>query len=286
MESALCLRLRHGPLSPLPLRIPSPVKPATTTVTLLSLPLTNTKTSIIHRPLGHGFGPVCAINGFPKASTNDGGDGGKQIVKGSVGASLALACVLGIISCGCKMSPPVAIAASKAQKSISMSPMTNIYPGGGRLPLKSLLDMSVYLAASQDNQKRSVFSILKTKRIQPKDIEALKEDAIMQLKNSGKGDEVVKQLKEAYKSCKGDPEPETNVEMALVEVLILLGRYQEASKCKCLQRDLPSPGPSDARVPLYKAIIYTMLDNTDEARKWWKEYTRAVQGGIPFPEGS
>jgi hypothetical protein len=171
MESALCLR--RGPLSPLPLRIPSPVKPATARVTLLSLPLTNTTTSI-HRPLGHGFSPVCAINGFPIVSTNDHGDDGKQIVKGTVGASLALACVLGIISCGCKMSPPVAIAASKTQKSISMPSMTNIYPGGGKQPLKSLLDMSAYLAASQDNQKRSIFSSLKSKRIQPRDIEALK----------------------------------------------------------------------------------------------------------------
>ena len=171
MESALCLR--RGPLSPLLLRIPSPVKPATARVTLLSLPLTNTKTSI-HRPLGHGFSPVCAINGFPKVSTNDHGDDGRQIVKGTVGASLALACVLGIISCGCKMSPPLAIAATKTQKSISMPPMTNIYPRGGKQPLKSLLDMSAYLAASQDKQKRSFFSNLNSKRIQPSDIEALK----------------------------------------------------------------------------------------------------------------
>jgi hypothetical protein len=160
MEYALCLRLRHGRLSPLPLRIPSPIKPATATtrVTLSSLPLTNTKTSIIHRPLGHGFSPVCAINGFPKASTNDhGDDDGKQIVRGTVGASLALACVLGIITCGCTMSPPIAMASvNTSQKLMLMPGFSHIYPLDGRVALKSLLDTSVYLASKQKKPKYPV----------------------------------------------------------------------------------------------------------------------------------
>jgi hypothetical protein len=44
----------------------------------------------------------------------------------------------------------------------------------------------------------------------------------MQLLNSGKGDAVVKELREACKAVKGDPEPEFYIEMALVEVLICL----------------------------------------------------------------
>lgn len=44
----------------------------------------------------------------------------------------------------------------------------------------------------------------------------------MQLIKSGKGDLIVKEFREAYKAVQGDPEPEFNVEMALVEVLIYL----------------------------------------------------------------
>lgn len=151
MESALCLR--YGPLPALPLRIPSSVKPTRVTLSSISLPLTNytnSSTSTNRRP-GHGFRLVCAINGFPKPSTNDDdGDDGKEIaVRGSVGASLALACVIGIISCGCcKMMSPIAVASTmKTQKSSSMM-LPGIYPLGGKVALKSLLDMTVYLASS------------------------------------------------------------------------------------------------------------------------------------------
>ncbi len=44
----------------------------------------------------------------------------------------------------------------------------------------------------------------------------------MHLLKSGKGDEVMKELREACKAVKGDPEPEFYIEMALVEVLICL----------------------------------------------------------------
>jgi hypothetical protein len=44
----------------------------------------------------------------------------------------------------------------------------------------------------------------------------------MHLLKSGKGDEVMKELREACKAVKGDQEPEFYLEMALVEVLICL----------------------------------------------------------------
>jgi len=72
-------------------------------------------------------------------------------VRGSVGASLALACVLGIISGGSTMMSPIAIAIVKNQKS---QITTTIYPKGGRVALKSLLDMNVYLSSSHGKPKR------------------------------------------------------------------------------------------------------------------------------------
>jgi len=44
----------------------------------------------------------------------------------------------------------------------------------------------------------------------------------MELMKSKKGDEIVKELREAYKFFKHDPEPAFYVEMTLVEVLIYL----------------------------------------------------------------
>lgn len=200
MDSSLCLR--YGLLPTLPLRIPSPVKHARLTkphksFTLSALPLTNTNNSI-YRPPRHGSSLVCAINGFLKPSTNDGcweiipqsektpsksvchpsgncpninRDDGNKIVRGSVGASLALACVLGIISCGCTMMSPIAIAdIVKNQKSPSM---IHIYPKGGKVALKSLLDMSVYLSSSKGKHKR--FSSWKsTIKLSVADVETLK----------------------------------------------------------------------------------------------------------------
>ncbi|XP_059439952.1 uncharacterized protein LOC132172461 [Corylus avellana] len=272
MESSLFLR--HGPLPPLRLRIPSPA-----TVTILSsLPLTNTKTSILHRPLGHGFGPVCAINGFPKASTND---DGKQIVRESVGASLALACVLGIISCGCTMSPPVAIAVNRAQKTISMPGFSHIYPLDGRVALKSLLDTSVYLASKQRKPKNPVLPSWESKdKPTPKQVAASFKEMAMWLMKSGKSEDAVKLLKKACKDC-WDSETRFNLELALVEVLICLGKYPEALKCDCFRS---SGGPSDGRLLLYQAIIYTMLgDRKEDAKKCWREYARSVEGIEDFP---
>ena len=107
MESTLFLR--NAPLPSVPLqRISSPVNLSAARVTVPNFSLNHLTLSLVNnslpRPLRHDFSPiVCALNKFSKHSTNDEGD--NKIVRGSVGASLVMACVLGIISCGCWMSP-------------------------------------------------------------------------------------------------------------------------------------------------------------------------------------
>ncbi|GLT59848.1 hypothetical protein SLA2020_326450 [Shorea laevis] len=71
-------------------------------------------------------------------------------------------------------------------------------------------------------------------------------------------------LKEEYQNC----EKETlcdpfDSDIVYAEILICLGRFEEALKLDCLKES----HPSDLRVKLYKAIIYTML-----ARSFWEEF--------------
>lgn len=71
-----------------------------------------------------------------------------KIVKGTVGASLVLACALGVMSCSSNMNP-IALAGPKEvyQKAPSMSVFA--HPVGGRHALNSFLDVSLKLASSK-----------------------------------------------------------------------------------------------------------------------------------------
>ncbi|KAF3579310.1 hypothetical protein DY000_02035243 [Brassica cretica] len=59
-------------------------------------------------------------------------------------------------------------------------------------------------------------------------------------------------------------------------------RYQEAAEFSCLNYEHGQI--SDVRIPLYKAIIYTMLDKDTEAKQCWKEYRKSIGEGFSFEE--
>ncbi|XP_065619653.1 uncharacterized protein LOC136061166 [Quercus suber] len=111
------------------------------------------------------------------------------------------------------------------------------------------------------------------------------------LANSGRDEEVLKPLRQALDKAWSEDskygDPHYNIEMALVEVLIYLGRYEEAKECRCLKLGLKelrdSRIKSDTRVPLYKGIIYTMLDEKDKAMKSWKEFAKYVEDESEVP---
>ncbi|XP_030972456.1 uncharacterized protein LOC115992404 isoform X2 [Quercus lobata] len=209
MESTLLLR--NAPLPSVPLqRISSPVNLSAARVTVPNFGLNHSTLSLVNnsypRPLRHDFSPIdCAVNNFSTHSTNDEGD--NKIVRGSVGASLVMACVLGIISCGCWMSP-----------------IANAIP-----------PWSSRQTVAADSQK--------------------------------------------YK--------QTRQNLRDVDVEVLKGRYEEAKECQCLKlglkelRDLRIK--SDTRVPLYKGIIYTMLDEKDKAMNSWKEFAKYVEDESEVP---
>ncbi|KAG5247127.1 Transmembrane protein [Salix suchowensis] len=59
------------------------------------------------------------------------------------------------------------------------------------------------------------------------------------------------------------------IEMLLVEMHIYQREFKKALDCDCLRHK----AISDARRPLYKAIIYIMLEHpTEEASKYWDEF--------------
>ncbi|KDP37974.1 hypothetical protein JCGZ_04617 [Jatropha curcas] len=96
---------------------------------------------------------------------------------------------------------------------------------------------------------------------------------VAKLEMSGKEAEAVEILEGAVqKAKKGNKSHEAyEIEMLLVEMLIYKGDYKKALNCDCLS---DHEEISDARRPLYKAIIYIMLDYPkEEASKNWEEFT-------------
>ncbi|KAI9121062.1 hypothetical protein K1719_008095 [Acacia pycnantha] len=78
----------------------------------------------------------------------------------------------------------------------------------------------------------------------------------------------VEQLKKAEKEHSGNPHEAYEIGMLLVELLIYEGKYEEALSSDCLKHE----EISDARRPLYKAIIYIMLGNDEIAEKCWEGF--------------
>ncbi|XP_074576244.1 uncharacterized protein LOC141832686 [Curcuma longa] len=107
---------------------------------------------------------------------------------------------------------------------------------------------------------------------------------------SGKEKEVIKLLEDAIKNQRAKAEHTHEIhelELLLVEMNIYQREYKKALSYSCLQSDDVSS--ADARVPLYRAVIHTMLNQQDEARKSY-EKMREIRSGFHgqkfFKEGS
>ncbi|XP_065879274.1 uncharacterized protein [Euphorbia lathyris] len=210
---------------------------------------------------GHIYHPLtCALNEPITPSRNN----GTKIAK-----SIAFACIVGLIGLGSSMK-----AIAGPRELYQKAPQLVLgYPLGGRSALKSLLDVNVYLSSHDLEPPATIFPL--PSRPSAQQVKDIKMEAVRLMKY-GKAEDAVLLLRNACNLYKYDPEPAYNVEMALVEILISQGKYMEASECDCLKDDQCLP--SDARFPLYKAIICTMLDETEDARKWWDEYVETVEG--------
>ncbi|KDP37975.1 hypothetical protein JCGZ_04618 [Jatropha curcas] len=273
MESILF----HGNRHPLPDLVHKPSAPSTSSLAITKLHFSQTqannyislttKVNTSRPPRQVLTRPVIRAQ---ERSRNDRKDN-KKTAQGRAGASIALACVLGIIGSSLKMNPKAIAGPRELYQKAPQSAVA--YPLGGRSALKSLLDVNVCLASSKLEPPTATTQL--PSRPSTEQVNDLIKMEAVRLMKYGKPKDAVLFLQDAYNLYKHDPEPAYNVEMALVEILICQGKYKEALKCNCLNDDQRLP--SDGRFPLYKAIIYTMLDDMEEAKKWWEEYVETVE---------
>ncbi|KAJ9135871.1 hypothetical protein P3X46_032997 [Hevea brasiliensis] len=141
---------------------------------------------------------------------------------------------------------------------------------GGKLAMERLTDYHQARAdAASLNAAESELKVLLEEE-QP-DFKKL-QSAVAKLEMSGKEAVAVGILESAVKKARMEEKPQEayEIEMLLVEMLIYKGDYDKALKCECLSHE----EISDARRPLYKAIIHIMLDSPkEEASKYWEEFT-------------
>ncbi|XP_011035460.1 PREDICTED: uncharacterized protein LOC105133249 isoform X2 [Populus euphratica] len=250
--------------------IPSTVSiiPRSTKPHLSLVPRSPSLTSCYTRhKLGHHFRPViCASSDRSPTPSRNENNRDSKIVKAAVGASVALACALGIIGGNFRMYPK---AIAGPRELYQKAPQVEQYPSSlAKLALESFLDVTSDLASTGEVSPIATFD--------PPPNPSIEQKHAVRLMINGEAEEAVSYLQKAFEMYKNDPEPAYNVEMALVEILIYQHKYEVALNCDCLNHD-DHLGPSDARVFLYKAIIYTMLDFNEKARIWWERYMYAVE---------
>ncbi|XP_042413479.1 uncharacterized protein LOC122002393 [Zingiber officinale] len=105
---------------------------------------------------------------------------------------------------------------------------------------------------------------------------------------SGKEKEAIELLEDALKRQKAEHTHEIHeLELLLVEMNIYQGNYQKALNYPCMKADDISS--ADARVHLYQAVIYTMMNDEERARESYKKM-REIRSGFHgqkfFKEGS
>ncbi|KAM5587677.1 hypothetical protein ABKV19_006220 [Rosa sericea] len=157
----------------------------------------------------------------------------------------------------------------KLMRSVSMAVLH-----GGKLALKRLLDYhgaradKCALNLAECELKTQIFS---EKRHDYKKLQLI----VAKLEMSGKEAETVEILEKAR--IKAEKEQKWHeayeTEMFLVEMLIYKGDYEKALKCDCLSHE----EISDARRPLYKAIIYIMSSSKQPAIDQWEKFIQLNQ---------
>lgn len=151
MDSALCLR--YGPPVPsFPRSFKYPKVSATRVPTDLHLsfnpcPLSVSSRSILGRPRQtFGRHVVYALDRFSKPFKEDNqGDGASGLVRGTVGASLVLACVVAIMGCRGVAAPPKCLA---VQRHVETGDVDAITVADAKKALRPLFAVYIKLATS------------------------------------------------------------------------------------------------------------------------------------------
>ncbi|XP_077228815.1 uncharacterized protein LOC143861778 isoform X1 [Tasmannia lanceolata] len=152
---------------------------------------------------------------------------------------------------------------------------------GGKVAMQRILDAQHVRVnpSALDGAAALLKDLLKE---DPLDFEQL-QSVVAKLEMSGKEAKALGILKEARENAikKGHHHEAYELEMMIVEVLIYKGDYINALKCKCLEDE----AISDARRPLYKAVIQVMLGNRRVAEEFWNEF-QTIQRQYQWPDCS
>ncbi|KAJ4820729.1 transmembrane protein [Rhynchospora pubera] len=107
--------------------------------------------------------------------------------------------------------------------------------------------------------------------------------AAAKLEMTGREDDAIKMLQDALDKAQKNKQPHEayELEMLLVEMLIYKGnQLDRALQCKCLkEKDI-----SDARVPLYQAVIYTMKCDKTCAQRYYEDFQN-IRNKFHWPDG-
>ncbi|XP_068666117.1 uncharacterized protein [Aristolochia californica] len=139
---------------------------------------------------------------------------------------------------------------------------------GGRSILRRVLDAQHFRVETAFLKAKAEL-LSKLSSTQAFDFNEL-ERLVVRMEMSGKEDEAVKILQEAKEKALTNRKIHEayELEMLVVEMLICQGDTKSAQACKCLEDN----EISDARRPLYKAVIEVMEGNIDKAKKTWIDF--------------
>ncbi|KAK8493055.1 hypothetical protein V6N11_005395 [Hibiscus sabdariffa] len=148
---------------------------------------------------------------------------------------------------------------------------------GGQMAFERLVDYHSHEGKTTDVEAdiKQLKDLLRDEHPRFKEVQR----ALARLEMSRREDEAMEVLKQALKNAQkeGKSHEAYEIEMLLAEMYIYKGDVQKALSCKCLRED----GVSDARRPLYKAIISLMDKKEQEAREYWHEFKEIQHTTIP-----
>ncbi|KAK4259211.1 hypothetical protein QN277_005565 [Acacia crassicarpa] len=141
---------------------------------------------------------------------------------------------------------------------------------GGDLALRRLDDYNAAVAIPYTLERSDLVlkGLLEEEHLDLKKLQSV----TARLEMAGKEEEGVRLLKEA-KTKNAQMEKSHHVyeiDMLLAELLIYMGKHDEAKGCECLKQQKMMA--LDARRPLYKAIIYGMREEWGKAHSFWNKF--------------
>ncbi|XP_054779141.1 uncharacterized protein LOC129287027 isoform X2 [Prosopis cineraria] len=146
--------------------------------------------------------------------------------------------------------------------------LANIY--GGDFALRRLEDHNIAKAIPYVFERSDLVlkGLLEEEHLDLKKLQSV----MARLEMAGKEEEGVKLLKEAKeKNIQLEKSHHVyEIDMLLVEMLIYLGKHDEAKSCECLKHQ--EMMLLDARRPLFKAIIYGMREDWITAESFWRKF--------------